>query len=173
MSENPQDRSSSPDVKSAAEKIRRMIRPEALKKNEPLFWAPGLGTEVWEMFCAAIAGDLETIKRLLDKDPSLVRCAYEYRTPLYFAVRENQVDVAAFLLKHGADPLNSGTPTALLEIARDRGYAEMQKLLEAELAGAHEAAPRGEAVAAAIRERDLAKVRSTARRRAGAVARRR
>ena len=54
------------------EKIQRMIRPEALKKNEPLFWSPGIGTDVWEMFCAAMAGDLETIKRLLDKDPSLV-----------------------------------------------------------------------------------------------------
>ncbi len=160
MSENPQDRSSSPDVKSAAEKIRRMIRPEALKKNEPLFWAPGLGTEVWEMFCAAIAGDLETTKRLLDKDPSLVRSAYEYRTPLSFAVRENQVEVAAFLLKRGADPVNSGTPDTLLQIARDREYDGMQKLLEAALAGANEAAPRGAAIAAAIRERDLAKVRS-------------
>jgi ankyrin repeat protein len=160
MSENPQDRSSSPDVKSAAEKIRRIIRPEALKKNEPLFWAPGLGTEVWEMFCAAIAGDLETTKRLLDKDPSLVRSAYQYRTPLSFAVRENQVEVAAFLLKRGADPVNSGTPDTLLQIARDREYDGMQKLLEAALAGANEAAPRGAAIAAAIRERDLARVRS-------------
>ena len=38
-------------------------------------------------------------------DPSLVRSHYEYRTPLSFAVRENQIDIAAFLLDHGADPL--------------------------------------------------------------------
>lgn len=63
-----------------------------------------MGIEVWEMFCAAITGDLETIKRLVEKAPSLVRSHHAYRTPLYFAVRENQVKVAAFLLEHGADP---------------------------------------------------------------------
>ncbi|MBI3922145.1 MAG: hypothetical protein HY318_12060, partial [Armatimonadetes bacterium] len=39
-----------------SEKIQRMIRPDALKKNDPLFWSPGAGTEVWEMFCACITG---------------------------------------------------------------------------------------------------------------------
>ncbi|MGH9939887.1 MAG: sigma-70 family RNA polymerase sigma factor, partial [Blastocatellia bacterium] len=139
-----------------AEKVQRMIRPEALKKNDHLFWSPGMGADVWEMFCAAIAGDLEMIKRLLDKDPSLVRSHYEYRTPLSFAVRENQLEVAAYLIERGAT-FSFGN---LLEMARDRGYIEMQKLLEATIAGAQDAAPKGEAVAAAIRERDLAKVRS-------------
>jgi hypothetical protein len=32
------------------------------------------------MFCAAIAGDLGTIERLVSRDPSLVRCHYAYRT---------------------------------------------------------------------------------------------
>ncbi|HEV8613369.1 MAG TPA: ankyrin repeat domain-containing protein, partial [Gemmatimonadales bacterium] len=82
-----------------------MIQPEELKRNEPLLWSPGTGTQVWEMFCAAIGGELPTIERLVGKDPSLVRCHYAYRTPLYFAVRENQLDVAAFLLEHGTDPL--------------------------------------------------------------------
>ena len=31
------------DARSAA-KINRMIRPEALKKDEPLFWSPGNGS---------------------------------------------------------------------------------------------------------------------------------
>src|SRR5262249_48182382 len=106
-----------------------MIQPEALKKDEPLFWSPGKGADVWEMFCAAIPGDLETIKRLLDKDPSLVRSHYEYRTPLSFAVRENQLAVAAYLLEHGA----TFAFCNLLEMARDRGHTEMQKLLEAAL----------------------------------------
>jgi ankyrin repeat protein len=159
MSENPQDRSSFRDVKSA-ERIRRMIRPEALKKNEPLFWSPVPGVDVWEMFCAVITGDLETTRRLLDREPALARCAYEYRTPLSFAVRENQRKVAALLLERGADPVASGTPDTLLQIARDRGYDGMQKLLEGALAGPDEAAPAGASIAAAIRERDLASVRS-------------
>jgi RNA polymerase sigma factor (sigma-70 family) len=143
-----------------AEKVQRMIQPEALKKKEPLTWSPGMGTDVWEMFCACITGDLEAVQRLVDKDPSLARCNYAYRTPIYFAVRENQVEVARFLVEHGADPLSFTVNDSLLDIARDRGYVEMEKLLEAKLASLHGASTRGEAVAEAIRERDLAKVRT-------------
>ena len=49
-------------------KIERMIRPEELKKNEPLVWSTGTGTDVWELFCACITGDPATVKRLVDKD---------------------------------------------------------------------------------------------------------
>src|SRR5262245_20525551 len=103
-----------------------MFQPDELKKNEPLVWSSGTGTDVWELFCAAIKGDLETIKRLVNKDPSLVRCQYAYRTPLYFAVRENQIAVATFFLDHGADPLGLAVHDSLLDIARDRGYGEME-----------------------------------------------
>jgi RNA polymerase sigma factor (sigma-70 family) len=143
-----------------AAKVQRMIRPETLKKNEPLLWSPGMGTDVWEMFCAAIKGDQATIGQLLDRNPALVRCQYAYRTPLYFAVRENQIAVAAYLLERGADPLSLGVNDSLLDIARDRGYAKLEKLLEAELARRQGASARGETVAQAIRERDLSKVKS-------------
>jgi len=132
-----------------------MIQPEQLKQNAPLIWSTGTGTDVWEMFCACIAGDLMNVKRLIEKDPSLARCNYTYRTPIYFAVRENRMEVTAFLLEHGADPVDHG----LLEIARDRGYTDMEKLLEANLASLHGASSKGEPVAAAIREHDLPKIR--------------
>ncbi|HLJ97520.1 MAG TPA: ankyrin repeat domain-containing protein [Gemmataceae bacterium] len=135
-----------------------MIQPEALKKTEPLMWATGIGTDVWELFRACIAGNLETVKQLLAKDPSLVDTQYAYRTPLYFAVRENRVEIAAFLLDRGANPLGLAVHDSLLQVAHDRGYAAMEKLLESKLANLHGASPKGEAVAAAIREHDLAKV---------------
>jgi hypothetical protein len=75
-----------------------MIQPEALKQNKPWLWSPGIGTDGWAMFCACITGDLETVKQLVAKDPSLARAHYEYRTPLSFAVHENQVPIADFLL---------------------------------------------------------------------------
>jgi ankyrin repeat protein len=131
-----------------------MIQPEALKKDEPLFWSPGKGADVWEMFRAAINGDLETIKRLLAKDPSLARSNYEYRTPLSFAVRENQLAVAAYLLEHGATFAFGN----LLEMANDRGHADMQRLLATALGISPDSASGGEVVAAAIRERQLDKV---------------
>lgn len=134
-----------------------MTQPEALKKNEPLTWSTGVGTEVWDLFCACIAGDLKTVRRLLEQDPSLVRCHYNYRKPLYFAVRENRIEVTAFLLERDPDPTGLAVNDSLLEIARDRGYAELQRLLETRLAERHGSSRRGEAVAAAIRERNLSK----------------
>ena len=80
----------------------------------------------WAMFCAASTGDLETIKHLLAKDPSLARSNYEYRTPLSFAVRADQLAAAAYLLERGAN-FEFGN---VFEMARDRGYTEMEKLLE-------------------------------------------
>jgi RNA polymerase sigma factor (sigma-70 family) len=139
-----------------AEKVQRLIQPEALKQKKPWMWSPGIGADVWEMFCTCIMGDLEAVKRLFDKDPSLVRSHYEYRTPLSFAVRENHVEVAAFLLDHGADPLALGD---VLQVARDRGYVEMERLLESKFGSLHGASSMGEAVAAAIRERDPEKAR--------------
>ena len=134
-----------------------MTRPDALQKNEPLFWSPGTGTDVWDMFCASAGGDLTTVTRLVGKDPSLVRSHYEYRTPLLLAVRENQLNVAAFLLDRRATPFGVGD--ALLQVARDRGYAEMEKLLEGKLASLYGASSKGAPVAAAIRRREFSEVR--------------
>lgn len=141
------------------ERIERIIRPEELKKDEPLKWSTGTGTEVWEIFCAAVAGDLETIQRLVNRNPSLVRCHFRYRTPLYFAVRENQMEVARFLIEHGTDPLGLAVNDSLLDSAGDRGYGEMQKMLESLYASTQGASPKGNAIAAAIRERNPEKVR--------------
>jgi RNA polymerase sigma factor (sigma-70 family) len=141
---------------SFVDRVSRMIQPEALKEKKPWLWSPGIGTDVWAMFCACIAGDLDTVRQLVAKDASLVRAHYEYRTPLSFAVRENQVAIAEFLLDHGAEPLALGD---VLEMARDRGYAEMTGLLESKLANLHGASSEGELVAAAIRDRNLANVR--------------
>ncbi len=108
------------------------------------------------MFRAAMAGDVDTLQRMVNKNPALVRCMYEYRTPLYFAVRENQMQAAAFLLERGADPAKGLIHDNLLLMARDRGYGGMQQLLEDRLG----VSPQGAGLFAAIRERDLAKVRS-------------
>jgi ankyrin repeat protein len=137
-----------------------MIQPDELKKNEPLTWSTGTGVDVWNLFCACIAGDLDAVKGLVDKDPAIVRCHYAYRKPLYFAVRENRLDVAAFLLERDRDPIGLAVNDSLLDIARDRGYRDMVALLETRLAKLHGASSKGEPVARAIRERDLPAVRT-------------
>jgi ankyrin repeat protein len=137
-----------------------MIQPDALKKSEPLKWSTGLGTDVWELFRAAVAGDLGAIIHLVSKDPTLVRSQYAYRTPLYFAVRENRLEAAEFLLDHGADPIGLAVNDSLLEICRDRDYTEMEAMLAARIERLHGASPRGEAIGQAIRARDVATVRA-------------
>lgn len=137
-----------------------MIQPEELKKSEPLKWSAGIGTDVWQLFCAAIDGDMPAMTRLLDSDPSLVRCHYHYRTPLYFSVRENRLEAAENLLDRGADPIGLAVNDSLLDICRDRGHVEITQMLEAKLERLHHASPRGDATGKAIRERDLPAVRA-------------
>jgi ankyrin repeat protein len=137
-----------------------MTQPDELRKNERLVWSAGLGTDVWELFCACIAGDLEKVRQLLTKDPSLARCQYGYRKPLYFAVRENRLAVVEFLLERDPNPIGLAVNDSLLDIARDRGYAEMEALLTTKLAGIHNVSPKGEPVAEAIRQHDAAKMRN-------------
>ena len=142
-------RPSSDDRFAAA--VSRMIQPEALKQQRPWEWSPGIGTDVWAMFCACMVGDIETVKSLLEKDPSLLRSHYEYRTPLSFAVRENQLAVAELLLDLGAASVGLGD---LLEMAGDREYPEMVALLKRKLSAVHNGSDAGEAVAERIREHD-------------------
>ena len=132
-----------------------MIRPEALARDEPLFWSPGRGTDVWAMFEAAAAGDVPALERLLDADPSLLRCQYEYRTPLSFAVRENRIGAAVVLLERGAREFQDA-----IETARERGYQDMAAMLEETLARLWGVSPGGETAASTIRGRDTAALRA-------------
>jgi ankyrin repeat protein len=109
------------------------------------------------MYMATIAGDVASMRELLDRDPSLVRGAWGYLTPLVFAVRHNQVEAARLLLDVGSDPVNSWSDDSLLDIARDRGYTEMLALLEATLRDKYGFHPRAAELSAAIRDRDKAK----------------
>lgn len=137
-----------------------MIQPEQLKNDEPLVWSTGRGTDVWRMFCACIDEDLATVKRLVANDPTLVHCQFAYRTPLYFAVRENRIPIVSFLLDHGADPVSMAVNDTLLDICHDRGYLQLQQLLEEKLAQIVNHTQAGEATAAAIREHDLARLQA-------------
>jgi ankyrin repeat protein len=130
-----------------------MTQPLLLSKDEPLVWSPGRGIDVWQMFVAASSGDLHAIKSLIGIDPSLVNCHFNYRTPMSFAVRHNHLGVAEYLLNSGANPVNAGTDDTLLTIARDRGYLEMQQLLEKTIHTENTA--EGERLAAMIRNGEL------------------
>ena len=136
-----------------------MLQPAELKSDQKLLWSPGRGTDLWQLFQACIAGDLETVQALIAKDPSLARAHYYYRKPLYFAVRENRVDVARFLIEHDRNPIDLWVDDDPLEIARDRGFAAMERMLAETFETRFNVSPKGEPVALALREHDLKRMR--------------
>jgi ankyrin repeat protein len=134
---------------------RRMLRPAELKSEQKLTWSAGRGTDVWALMQACTAGDLRAVQALIAKDPSLARAHYNYRKPLYFAIRENRLDVVRFLLEHDGNPLDLWVDDSPIEIARDRGYAAMERMLAETLETKFNASPKGEPVALALRKHDL------------------
>jgi ankyrin repeat protein len=140
-------------------KVARMLQPESLKSTAYQPWSRGRGVDVWAMLCASITGDLESIKRLVRADPNLVECEYEYFKPLRFSVRENQRATVDYLLENGADPAYEAGDS-LVTIARDRGYTELAAFLVAKLKEQYQIIPEATAVAAAIKARDVGRVRA-------------
>ena len=114
---------------------------------------------MWALIQACASGDLDTVHALIARDPSLARSHYDYRKPLYFAVRENRIDVVRFLLEHDRNPLDLWVDDGPIEIARDRGYTEMEQLLTDTLDTTFNASPKGEPVALALQEHDLKRMR--------------
>jgi ankyrin repeat protein len=137
----------------------RMLQPAELKSDQKLMWSPGRGTDVWALIQACTSGDLEAVRALIANDPSLARAHYDYRKPLYFAVRENRIDVARFLLEHDRNPIDLWVDDDPIEIARDRGYTEMEQLLTHTLEIRFNASSKGETVALAVRNHDLKRMR--------------
>ena len=137
----------------------QMLQPAELKSDEKLLWSPGRGSDVWALFQASAAGDLPAVLALIAKDPTLARAHYQYRKPLYFAVRENRLEVARFLLEHDANPLDLWVDDDPITIARDRGYAAMERMLLETLETKFNASTTGDPVAAALRDHDLDKMR--------------
>jgi ankyrin repeat protein len=136
-----------------------MLQPDALRSDGKLLWSPGRGTDLWALIQACVSGDLDAVRSLIAGDPSLVRAHYTYRKPLYFAIRENRLDIARFLLERDRNPMDLWFDDSPLEIARDRGYVEMERLLAETLETRFNASSKGEAVALALREHDLTRMR--------------
>jgi len=84
-----------------------------------------------DIFIASYNGDLETVKRMIGQDPSLVNSRNSMgRFPLEMAAQTGQVEIVQFLLEKGADVnLNRGGATALHMAALYGGKPELITLL--------------------------------------------
>lgn len=134
--------------------------PENLETDEYDGWYMGRGRSVKRAVKAAIEGDLETIRACIEAEPELVHCNIRYREPLYFAVGNNHLEAARFLVDSGAEiTYKSGNRhhQRPIERAEDRGFGEMAELLKSSLEEQFEVLyrPEGEEIAALIREHDL------------------
>jgi ankyrin repeat protein len=99
-----------------------MIKPLELENER--------GADIWATICAADAGDTITLKRLLDRDPSLSRAEYWYQHPLHYAARGGNLEAVRLLLDAGGDPEWNAYDGKLAAMARERGHEAVAKLLE-------------------------------------------
>src|SRR5687768_16224239 len=105
-----------------------MIKPDELGSERPYGQWSCRGSDVWNAISAAVSGDSEALRRLLERDPNLARVEYQ---PIHFAVREGHLEAVRILLDAGADPSTVGlSGDDLVTIARDRGYEAVALLLE-------------------------------------------
>lgn len=139
-------------------KIAGMVQPDELKREAFQPWSRGRGTDVWHMICAAVVGDVPALQQLLAKAPQLIHCSYEYFTPLYFAVRENQQAAVDYLLAQGVDPFHT-IGEGLLTMARERGYNALAAQLEALCRDRYHIQPEGDLTGAAIRAFDTKEIK--------------
>ena len=103
----------------------RMIKPVELKSESR--------RDTWDTIVAAAAGDVATLRRLLERDPRLARAGYWYAPAVHFATREGHLEAVRHLLGSGADPERNGlNDRNLIEMARERGHEDIAQMLEQE-----------------------------------------
>ena len=107
-----------PYRRSPEEVIERMIRPVNCEATEE-------GRILWEMYCAAIRNDVETLETLLSEDRNRASFEFWYTAPIYFAVREGNLAATKVLWKAHPDP----EVTDLIQTADDRGFTEISDYL--------------------------------------------
>lgn len=135
-----------------------MFQPEELRSPHRLVWSYGKGVDVWNLFCDCVEGNLVSVRELVDSDPKLVHSHYSYRSPLYFAVRENRLDIAEFLLDRGADPFAFDFGDSLIQIAADRGHKDLEQFLRNRFAKDWGVGPEGEKLAELTKARNVSEV---------------
>ena len=106
------------DGRAPQEKIDAILRPKWCEVSEA-------GRLYWELICAAIRNDVETIRNHLREEPDCARLEFWYTPPIHFAVREGSLEATRALWE--AYPYDE--VTRLIRMADDRGHADVADYL--------------------------------------------
>ena len=90
--------------------------------------------KMFEMEFRIACGRGDNIRPYLEKYPSFVNCVGPSGwTPLFYAVRSNQIEVVKILLENGADPtVRDKDGNTILDIAIQKNHMELFTLLKIE-----------------------------------------
>lgn len=117
----------SADRRDAEEVISGMIKP---------VWCDNTaqGRSTWEMFCAAIRNDAETLKALINQDPSNAMLEFWYTPAIYFAAREGALEATRVLWE--AYPYEE--VSKLIELSDERGHVAVADFLRERIDSGHD-----------------------------------
>ena len=94
-------------------------------------WLPD---DVWHLLKAAWSGDVDSVRNLLERDPTLVHANYWYTSPLRIAAQEGHALVVKELLSHksvwDSDPIDNRDNVA--QVALDHGHKDIATYLKSQ-----------------------------------------
>src|SRR6185437_10179690 len=117
---------------------------------------------LWNLFEASTWGDLPSVKRIVEARPEIVNAQYNYTPAIHFAVCEGRLEVARYLVAHGAETADYRSypfQDSLLTIAEDREDAPMANFLRKVAEDRFPVAPHVAAFLDAAKRGDRAAVR--------------
>jgi ankyrin repeat protein len=146
----------------------RKTQPPEMKTTDYIYGVEKVdGNDAWAMFEACEAGDFSTVKELVRKDRRLINAQFWYQFPIHMAVREGHEQIVKLLLDAGADPGQSrftyNSWDKLLLRARERGYRQIEALLQRAMVKKFQYSPQFEMLKEAIVARSARRINAVLR----------
>ena len=116
----------------AEQTVPNLVRPYEMRSGQTDWRGHWTTDDIWDILIASRSGDVQRVRELLAKDPTLVDADYWYTPPIQFAVREGRMDVVKVLVEAGADTSHrslDGRET-LMDFATDRGHSDVVEYLK-------------------------------------------